>query len=219
MSRAAIAWAGVILVAGVVAWWRFGARRRHMPCPAWFAWILENPYMNAVSGASLLLDRAEVAPGMRVLDAGSGPGRLAIPAAERVGASGEVVALDMQQAMLAMLTQRAEARRLTNIRALRGPIETSIPASDLGRFDRAFLVTVLGEIPDREAGLRSIHAALAPGGLLSVTEVLPDPHYQRRATVRRLAESTGFAVEQSFGTAIAFTMNLRKLRAPARRTP
>lgn len=43
----------------------------------------------------VLLDRLDLAPapGMRVLDAGCGPGRLAIPAARRVGPGGEVVAL------------------------------------------------------------------------------------------------------------------------------
>ena len=54
-------------------------------------------------------------------------------------------------------------------------------------FDRALLVTVLGEIPDRDAALRAIFDALKPGGILSITEILRDPHYQRRTTVLRLA--------------------------------
>jgi hypothetical protein len=72
------------------------------------------------------------------------------------------------------------------------------------------LVTVLGEIPDRVTALRTAHDALAPGGLLSITEFVPDPHYQSPTTVRRLANDAGFAEERTFGSFIAFTMNLRK---------
>jgi SAM-dependent methyltransferase len=60
-----------------------------MPCPSSLSFLLENPFMNRVAGAQLLLDRADVAPGMRVLDVGCGPGRIALPVALRVGANGE----------------------------------------------------------------------------------------------------------------------------------
>jgi membrane protease YdiL (CAAX protease family) len=53
------------------------------------SFLLENPFMNRVAGAQLLLDRADVASGMRVLDVGCGPGRIALPVALRVGANGE----------------------------------------------------------------------------------------------------------------------------------
>ena len=56
-----------------------------------------------------------------------------------------------------------------------------------GRFDRAVLVTVLGEIPGREAALREIFEALRPGGILLVEETIRDPHFQTRSTVTRLA--------------------------------
>jgi predicted methyltransferase len=67
---------------------------------------------------------------------------------------------------------------------------------------------VLGEIPDRVAALREIYAALKPGGLLSITEVLPDPHYQSRRAVRRMAEEAGFKVEEAYSGRRSFTMNL-----------
>lgn len=60
------------------------------------------------------------------------------------------------------------------------------------RFDRVLLVTVLGEIPDREAALGENLAALKPGGILSVTEIIFDPHFQRLSTVNRLANAVGF---------------------------
>lgn len=194
------------LVAGGL-WWR-GSPRRRRPCPAWLGWLLENPYTNAVAGSSAVLDRLELASGMRVLDAGSGPGRLTIPAAHRVGPTGEVVALDLQEAMLRGVRSAAARQRLTNIRTVHGDIESGVP--ETGSFDRVLLVTVLGEVPDPARAMRALHAALRPDGLLSVTEMLPDPDYQSQRTVRRIAEAAGFRFDRAYGTWLAFTMNFRK---------
>ena len=183
-------------------------RYRHEPCPWWLSVLLENPYMNAVAGSSRLLDRARLMSGMRVLDVGCGPGRIAIPAAERVGPEGEVVALDVQPQMLKKLEERSAASGLTNILTVLGDAgEAELEESS---FDRALLVTVLGEIPDPAAALRGICAALKPGGILSVTEAIPDPHYQRPGRVKRLCEAEGLRLERTFDAALAFTMNFRK---------
>jgi ubiquinone/menaquinone biosynthesis C-methylase UbiE len=212
MLVSVIPMSAVALVLGSALLWRHVARRRRLPCPTWLGWILENPYMNAFAGSTMLLDRAEVGPGMRVLDAGSGPGRLTIPAAERVGPSGEVVALDVQDGMLARVRRRAADRGLANVRAVLGDIESSVGRTDIGggRFDRALLVAVLGEIPDQEGAMRALEAALSLGGLLSVTEVIPDPHFETRDTVRRLAEGAGLRFDGTHATPLAFTMNFRK---------
>ena len=196
------------LVAAHALWWRHAARRRRLPCPAWLGWLLENPYTNALAGSVTQLDRADVGPGMRILDAGCGTGRVTIPAAERVGPAGEVVALDVQEGMLERVRQRATDRGLGNVRPVLGAVESDVVEEE--SFDRAILATVLGEIPDREAAMRALCGALKPEGILSVTEVFPDPHYQGRRTVRRLAEEAGLGFERMYGTRLAFTMNFRK---------
>jgi ubiquinone/menaquinone biosynthesis C-methylase UbiE len=68
----------------------------------------------------------------------------------------------------------------------------------------------LGEIPNKTAALREIYQALKPGGILSITELFPDPHMQVPSTIRRLAQATGFVVESQMGNFPAFTMNLVK---------
>ncbi len=202
--------AGVALgaAAGVSLLWRYAARRRKLPCPAWASGVIIHPFSHLIPPS---LDKLELEPGMRVLDVGCGPGRLSIPIAQAVGAEGEVVALDLQPGMLRRLEARAARAGVTNIQPVladitRAPIE---PAA----FDRAILVTVLGEIPDREAALQSIYDALKPGGLLSITEILPDPHYQTRNTVRRLARAARFELRREYDGWMTFTQNFVK---PAR---
>jgi ubiquinone/menaquinone biosynthesis C-methylase UbiE len=118
------------------------------------------------------------------------------------------VALDIQADMLSRLQERIETQNLTNIQTIQaGAGDGAVPYND---FDRALLVTVLGEIPDRQAALAEIFTALKPGGLLSITEALPDPHYQSQAQLRKLAQAVGFEEASYTGNRIAFTLNFIK---------
>lgn len=198
----------VVVAAAGIGFLIWRRQKRNLPCPSSLSFLLENPFMSRVAGAELLLDRAGVAEGMRVLDVGCGPGRITLPAARRVGPAGEVVALDIQESMLERVRQRIDAQNVTNVRLLHagaGEGQTE-PES----FDRAFLVTVLGEIPDKAAALREVYRALKPGGVLSITEVLPDPDFQTPGAIQDLAREAGFEVGEKLGGFPAFTMNLVK---------
>jgi ubiquinone/menaquinone biosynthesis C-methylase UbiE len=185
-------------------WWRF----RSLACPAGLSWLLENPYMKAVAGPDRLFQRLRLEEGMKLLDVGAGPGRLALPAAQRIGQSGEVVALDIQAKMLEKLTARADARGIANIRPVNAPAGSGGLENDY--FDRALLVTVLGEIPNQHAALVEIYQALRQGGILSVTEVIPDPHYTSVRKVRALCSDAGFREVEKFGNWFAFSINFVK---------
>jgi ubiquinone/menaquinone biosynthesis C-methylase UbiE len=168
--------------------------------------LLENPYFQAVAGAELLLDRAGVGAGMAVLDAGCGPGRVTLPAARRVGPTGRVVAIDLQRRMLERLERRVARSGITNVHTVLGGLGEGRLAPN--SFDVALLVTVLGEIHDPIAALEEIRGALRSGGVLSVTEVLPDPHYQTLAGVRRLARRVGLRELSVVTGPVGYTINL-----------
>jgi 2-polyprenyl-3-methyl-5-hydroxy-6-metoxy-1,4-benzoquinol methylase len=199
----------IALVAGI---WRLASSRHSLPCPAWLGWLVEldNPFTRT-NRAAVIVERLDLQPGMAVLDAGCGPGRLAIPIARQIGPQGEVTAMDIQAGMLRRAREKARAANLANIQFL----EAGLGEGKLGhnRFDRAVLVTVLGELPDRETALREIFAALKPGGILSVTEVIFDPHFQSRQSVARLARAAGYREQGFHGNRIAFTLNLERPEA------
>jgi len=185
-------------------------RRQPSPCPFGLRIALQNPYIKAVAGEKVLIDRLDVRPGMQVLDVGCGFGRMSLPIATRVLPEGGVVAVDAQESMLKLLASRAEQQHIENIKTIQKRAGCGEFDWD-GRYDRAMLVTVLGEIPDKEKSMREIHAALKPNGMLSITEVIPDPHYQSAVAVRRYAEAAGFRLIRKYGNFFAFTINFAKI--------
>lgn len=189
--------------------WRLFSRRRELPCPTWLGWMVEmdNPFTKA-NRARVIVGHLGLAPGMKILDAGCGPGRLTLPLSEAVGPQGEVTALDIQEGMLERVHEKVGAAGLKNVRFLQAGLgEGKLPKA---YYDRALLVTVLGEIPDQVSALQEIHGALKPGGILSVTEVIFDPHFQRREAVIGMAQAVGFNEKNFFGKSLAYTLHLEK---------
>jgi len=199
----------VVLGALINVIWRLASQRQELPCPSWLGWMVEldNPFTR-VNRAQFIVDHLGLDPGMTVLDAGCGPGRVTVPLARAVGPEGEVVALDVQEGMLARAREKVEAAGLENVRYLRAELGGGEMPPDA--FDRAVLVSVLGEIPDRAAALEELYGALKPGAVLSITEVIFDPHFQRRESVVSVAEAAGFREKAFLGRRLAYTMHVER---------
>lgn len=183
-------------------------RRRPIPLPPSLSFLLENPITEAVAGADVILGRLDLAPGMKVLDAGCGPGRLTLDLARAVGSEGEIVALDNQRRMLERLRRRLEVAGLDNVNTRLACLGCG--ALEEAAFDRVVLVMVLGELRNKREALREFYAALKPGGLLSVTEVVGDPDYRLPGTILREAEVAGFQTQHLFAGFPTYTLNLLK---------
>jgi ubiquinone/menaquinone biosynthesis C-methylase UbiE len=157
---------------------------------------------------AIIVETLGLSQGLSVLDAGCGPGRLTVPLARAVGPTGRVLAVDLQPGMLARAEAKTAAAGLAHVDFL----EAGLGDGRLPRaaFDRALMVTVLGEIPNREATFAELFDALKPGGILAVVEVIFDPHFQRRATVTRLAVAAGFSERAFFGHRLAYILHFVK---------
>ncbi len=202
--------AGLIAVLVIIAIvWRFSSHRVAIPCPTWLSWLVEmdNPFLKNYS-AGQIIQHLALEPGLKVLDFGCGPGRLTIPVAKQIGPTGQVTAFDIQAGMLRRVRDKVQAEHLGNVQFIHG----GAGEGKLGRhqYDRVLLVTVLGEIPDQTAALAEIFESLKPGGILCVTEVIADPHFQRRASVTRLAHSVGLVERAFFGNWMSYTINFEK---------
>jgi ubiquinone/menaquinone biosynthesis C-methylase UbiE len=188
-ARTALILVGVATGAG--AWW---ARTHPSACPYAQRWLLgRRPLITR----ERLLEVLAPAPGERILELGPGTGFYSFPVAEQL-AGGTLAVFDLQQEMLDHLMRDAGRRGLTNLEPTQGDA-AALPYPEAG-FDAAFLVTVLGEIPDPDSALRELRRVLKPGGRLVVGElVLGDPHFVTPRTLRERAKAAGFEFERQVG--------------------
>jgi len=207
LISAGIAFVLIVIIISVI--WRISSNRASLPCPSWLGWLVEldNPLLRN-NRASVIISHLNLRPGMAVLDFGCGPGRLTVPLARQVGPTGTVTAFDIQLAMLERVRQKAMQENLTNIEFVLG----AAGEGKLGRcrFDRALLVTVLGEIPDRHRLVKEIYDCLKPGGFLSVTEAIADPHFQMMKNVIETSEFAGFMQAGFYGNRYSYTLDFQK---------
>jgi ubiquinone/menaquinone biosynthesis C-methylase UbiE len=193
---------GAAAVAGVALWWR----KNPSACPYSQRFWVEAPHPFITRAR--LREILEPKPGERILEVGPGTGYYTLDVAEWVKPDGEVEILDLQQEMLDHTLRRAGERGLANVTPTQSDA-TTLPYES-GSFDAAFLVTVLGEIPDQDAALRELARVLKPGGRLIVGELLGDPHYVRLAPMRLRATGAGLSYERRIGNALGYFARFAK---------
>jgi ubiquinone/menaquinone biosynthesis C-methylase UbiE len=198
-----VALASGAAVAGAAVWWR----KNPSACPYSQRFWVEapHPFITRERLRSILAP----APGERVLEVGPGTGYYSLPAARWLEPSGRLDVLDVQQEMLDHTLRRAEEEGISNIAGVRADAR-EMPYPDHS-FDAAFLVTVLGEIPDQEAALRELRRVVKPDGRIVVGELFGDPHMVTARALRARAARAGLGVERTLGGRLWHYTRLRPM--------
>jgi ubiquinone/menaquinone biosynthesis C-methylase UbiE len=186
-----LALAGGAAVLAGAAWWRLNPSA----CPYSQRFWIETPHPFITR--ERLRDALGPRPGERLLEVGPGTGYYALPVAGWLAPGGRLDVVDLQQEMLDHTARRAREQGVTDIEPARADAR-ELPFAD-ATFDGAYLVAVLGEIPDQEAALRELRRVVRPGGRIVVGELFGDPHVVTRSALGRRAEKADLRVERSLG--------------------
>ena len=154
----------------------FGREIAHAMTYHGAAW-LERPERAAQEQTDRIVAALELTPGMTVADIGAGSGYYTWRAAERVGPTGTVYAVDVQPEMLKLLEAQMSRRRISNVKSVPGTAtDPRLPADSL---DVAFMVDVYHEFEFPYEMLGALVRSLKPGGRLVFVEYRAnDPNVQ-----------------------------------------
>ena len=199
---------GFLLFGGfyLVNWYLVRYQRRG-PMPFTEAGTLRNPLRGLIHPVRRTLERARVEPGATVLEVGPGTGYFSVETSRMIGGGGRLLCLDIQRPMLAELAEHLREAGVINADLLLGDA-TRLPLAD-DSVDSAYLVAVLGEIPDRPQALQELRRVLRREGVLSITETLTDPDYQLEDSVRDVCRAVGFEPLEHVRGLLGYTMTFR----------
>ena len=156
-------------------------------CPWWFCYTFDNPLRRLVHNPELML-APWVRPGMTCLDLGCGMGYFTIGLAKLASPGGRVVAVDLQEKMLAALRRRAHKAGLSQVIEPRRCTENSLGLGDLaGAVDVSLCFWMLHEAPSLADFLGQVLEATQPGGRLLVAE--PKFHVDLKTFEGELAQA------------------------------
>jgi ubiquinone/menaquinone biosynthesis C-methylase UbiE len=146
-------------------------------------------------------------PGERLLEVGPGSGHYTLDVARRLLPGGTLEILDVQDRMLDLTLRRSQQQGLPNVLPKLGDAR-DLPY-DEDRFDGAFLVTVLGEIPDQYRALAELHRVVRHGGRVVIGELFGDPHMVGFTTLMDRAVRLDLQPEERVGGRLGYFARFR----------
>jgi SAM-dependent methyltransferase len=202
-----LTWAASSLVVAIGAGAAARTLSRHAPAPMphFIRWVLFLPrlFQSTDRLKAILQPRS----GERMLEVGPGVGIHALPIAASLAPHGVLDVLDIQREMLDDLMRRARRAGVRNVSATVGDARR-LPYPDHS-FDAAYLISVLGEVPDEAVALHELQRVLRLGGRLVVSEIVVDPDFISIGRLKKRTAAAGFVFERQLGPNLGYFASFR----------
>jgi ubiquinone/menaquinone biosynthesis C-methylase UbiE len=148
---------------------------------------LERPEREQEERTQLLIDSLKFKPGENVADIGAGTGYLTRRMAKKISPGGRVFAVEIQQEMLDVLTNRLAGLGITNVVPVLGTItDPKLPANAL---DTIIMVDVYHEFDHPFEMTAAMCRALKPGGRMVFVEFRAEDEKVPIKRVHKMSEA------------------------------
>jgi len=134
-----------------------------------------------------ILKEVGIKPEFHVLDYGCGPGDYIIAAAELVGKSGKIYALDIHPLATQTVQNIASKKRLTNVETICSDCKTGLPDNSV---DVVLLYDTFHMLNDSYGVLEELHRVLKSNGILSFS----DHHLKEDEIISKMTDKSLFRV-------------------------
>jgi cyclopropane fatty-acyl-phospholipid synthase-like methyltransferase len=167
------------------------------------AWWFYRPERVETEKPEELLDVLGIKKGDVVADIGAGPGFFSLRAAQHVGPSGKVFAVDVQPEMIDGLRRMAQKSGLENIVPILGsPDDPKLPANSV---DAVLVIIAYHEFSHPAEMMHHIYTAMKPDARMLIVEYkAEDPnsrvsgaHKMRAADILREISGDGFKLDKA----------------------
>jgi ubiquinone/menaquinone biosynthesis C-methylase UbiE len=175
--------------------------------PHQMAFTLLIPARNLFLSPGQLISRLQLRKDSHVLEVGPGPGYFSTHIAKAV-THGKLVLADIQQEMLDKAKKRISGKKLTNVEFYLCDGNNFLLPDEA--FDVIFLVTVIGEIENKNTYVKEFHRLLKAGGILSISELKGDPDKLSVNEIKELLADSGLVFDHLYGNRNNFTINFKK---------
>lgn len=176
--------------------------------PPKYAFTLLIPFRNIFLSPKKLIQRLDLGEDQNVLEIGPGPGYFSTYVARKLK-NGRLILLDIQQEMLDFAKRRLQKRKITNVDyKLTDGNSFNLESK---YFDRVFMVTVIGEVENKDKYLNEIYRVMKEDGMLSISELAGDPDKISLDELQSLVSKYGFNVIKIYGNRINYTINFKKI--------
>jgi SAM-dependent methyltransferase len=130
--------------------------------------IFESPGRDERLQINRVMDILGIVPKKSVADIGAGSGWFTVRAAKRVGAGGQVYAVDINPEAVQHISERARKERLSNVQAMLSKADDpSIPANSV---DAVLLLKTYHEVAHPVELLRNLRSALRQGAKVGIID-------------------------------------------------
>ena len=126
-----------------------------------------------------VLAEVNLEPGFKILDYGCGPGSYATVAAQLVGETGMVYALDIHPLAVKQVQKTAASKGLANIETILSDCATGLPDESI---DVVLFYDTLHKLNEPDKVLAELHRVLKPDGVLSFS----DHHLKENEMISRI---------------------------------